>query len=313
MKELYTYALLTCFMILPSEAFTQVPEGQEPTLLYTLYPGERFQMDIDLQQNTHSEDMNNQEISMFSKMKLDFLVDSVVAPGLVYMTVQYQDLLLSMLAPSMGVDINSGTGKNMLLSSMVESLEKKYFKVEMTLSGELRSLEGLGEIFQDLYAMPVSDTNEQKVILNTLGEVYGPNAFRSMFSLFVSVYPVVQPMQNWTRDITYYFNTKPVQLVNRYHLAKTTEEETTIQGIGMLNSTEEVAEITSMGSVKSSVSGSQTYDFQMDINTGWIRRCVSRQRVMIETVIVKSAYLPTGLKIPSYTETVFEVKGSRIQ
>ena len=68
-----------------------------------------------------------------------------------------------------------------------------------------------------------------------------------------------------------------------------------------------------MGEVRSVVSGSQTYDFQMDPESGWIKRCVSRQRVMIETTIVKSSYLPEGLKIPSYTETSFEVSGYKIK
>ena len=120
-------------------------------------------------------------------------------------------------------------------------------------------------------------------------------------------------MNNWTNDITYYFNTKPVALANRYTLSKVTEEELVIQGLGMLNATKEFRETTSMGEVKSTVSGSQTYDFQVERNSGWPIRCVSRQRVLIETTILKSNYFPAGLKIPSYTETVFEVKGSKVQ
>jgi hypothetical protein len=41
-------------------------------------------------------------------------------------------------------------------------------------------------------------------------------------------------------------------------------------------------------------------------------RCVSKQRVIVETTIVSSPHLPEGLKIPSYTETSFEVKGTVI-
>ena len=151
------------------------------------------------------------------------------------------------------------------------------------------------------------------MILNTLNEAYGPDAFKSLFNLFMWIYPVISPMNNWTNDITYYFNTKPVKVVNRYYLSKTTDEILVIQGLGMLSALKEFLETTSMGEVKSSVSGSQTYDFQVDRESGWLRRCVSRQRVMIETTILKSDYFPPGLKIPSYTETVFEVKGSKKQ
>ena len=71
-------------------------------------------------------------------------------------------------------------------------------------------------------------------------------------------------------------------------------------------------EHTDLGEVESTVSGSQTYDFQMDRSSGWLKQCVSRQRVLIETTILDSPYLPKGLKIPSYTETDFEIRGSRL-
>jgi hypothetical protein len=120
-------------------------------------------------------------------------------------------------------------------------------------------------------------------------------------------------MSNWTNDITYYFNTKPVKMVNRYYLSKTTKDVAVIQGLGMLNAVKEFYETTGLGEVKSAVSGSQTYDFQMDPENGWMKQCISRQRVLIETTILNSSYLPSGLKIPSYTETVFEVSGGRLE
>jgi hypothetical protein len=120
-------------------------------------------------------------------------------------------------------------------------------------------------------------------------------------------------MSNWTNDITYHFNTKAVKMVNRYFLTKVTEAMVMIQGMGMLNSTKEFFETTGMGDVKSTVSGSQTYDFHMDPETGWLKRCVSRQRVVIETTILKSNFFPPGLKIPSYTETAFEVTGGKLE
>jgi hypothetical protein len=182
----------------------------------------------------------------------------------------------------------------------------------MTPRGEMVELSGLEEIFAPLESLPVTDTSEQQVILATLQEAYGPYAFTSICNLFLWIYPVIQPMTNWTNDITYYFNTKAVEIVNRYFLSKSTDKVAVIQGMGMLNSTNEFFETTEMGEVKSAVSGSQTYDFQVDLVTGWLKRCSSRQRVMIETTILKSRYLPAGLKIPSYTETVFEVTGGRI-
>ncbi|MCK5138100.1 MAG: hypothetical protein KAR19_20115 [Bacteroidales bacterium] len=307
MKRKHAYAATVFSLIFAIQAFTQ-----ETRLSYNLQPGERYVLDVDIQQNTHSESINSEEINLFNQMKLEFNIDSTDNRGLIYMTVCYRDLLLSMLAPGLAININSGTGENRMLSDMVDSLQKGTFRVVMDHSGELKSLEGMAQLFQSLASLPAADTNEQQVILKTLDEVYGQDSFKSIFSLFVSVYPVIQPIANWTSDITYFFNTKPVQMVNRFYLTRTTDEVVIIQGLGMLNSMGEFQEKTNMGEVKSGVSGSQTYDFQMDKETGWLKRCVSRQRVVIETIIISGSYLPAGLMIPSYTETVFEVKGARL-
>ena len=308
MKYYSIISVTVLLMALSLAAFSQ-----DTRLSYNLVTGKRYLLDIVMQQNTRSESLYSEEISMYNHMKLEFRVDSADPSGLIHMSVRYNDLLLSMLAPGMGLDINSETGKNRVLSDLIDSLQLGRFRVSMAESGELRSIVGLDSIFISLASYPVKDTNELEVILNTLDEAYGPNAFQSLFNLFVAYYPNVQPINNWTRDLTYYFNTKPVQMVNRYYLSRTTEEVLIIQGMGMINSLEEFSETISMGDVKSAVSGTQTYDYQADRETGWLKRCVSRQRVLIETTILKSSHLPQGLKIPSYTETVFEVKGRPYQ
>jgi hypothetical protein len=214
-----------------------------------------------------------------------------------------------MLAPGMGIDINSESGKNPVLSSLLDSLENKWFNISMDESGELNSLKGLNTIFEEIASYPQSDSQQIELTLGTMHEAYGPDAFQSLFNLFMSIYPAVQPIANWTRDHIYYFNTKPVKIENRYYLTKTNGELVTIQGMGMISSIEEFTETIPLGEVTSSVSGTQTYDFHTDATSGWLKKCISRQRLMIETTIIKSDQLPAGLKIPSYTETYFEVKG----
>ena len=284
--------------------------GQEPRQSYLLNPGETYQLDIEIQQNTYSESTNSDEITLYSKSRLEFYIDSVKTTDLIYASVQYGNLSLSMLAPGLNLDVNSNDGSSQLLSSMMDSLEGYKFRIITDSRGALLGQEGLGDRFQSLEDLPVSDSGEHALILNTLREVYGPDAFSSLYTLFVNIYPVIQPMRNWTNDVTYYFNTKPVQLVNRYQLARTTEDIMIIQGMGMISAQQNFREKTDLGEVESVVTGSQTYDFQMDRKNGWVKKCVSRQRILIETTIVESRYLPAGLKIPSFTETVFEVDGS---
>lgn len=284
--------------------------AQEAELRYRLQPGETYTLEIKLHQNTRSESAAGNDITLYSRMKLDFLVDSTDGQGIIYIRAGYRDLHLSMLAPSLGIDLNSESRRDKMLAEMLDSLEQHTFRLGMNSSGELKSLEEITLFSRTFSAAPPADTSQKEVILETLDEVYGTDAFQSLFNLFVSVYPVVRPIRNWTRDLTYYFNTKPVQIANRYHLTKKTEEVIIIQGLGMLNSAEDFHENTSQGEVSSTVSGSQTFDFQMDIETGWLKQCMSRQRLVIETTIIRNPHLPPGLKIPSYTETLFEVEGS---
>ena len=44
-----------------------------------------------------------------------------------------------------------------------------------------------------------------------------------------------------------------------------------------------------------------------------VKYSLEKEAVKIETTILKSSYLPGGLKIPSYTETAFEVNGSKLK
>jgi len=287
--------------------------GQEPRLYYELQAGESYSLEIDLQQSTSSESNEREEISFYSLARVILSVDSVHTNRDYELSVRYQDLRISMISPQLGIDISSASGKNPLLSRMVDQLEGDSFQVLMSPAGQLKELRGLEGLFAVLEAQEALDSLEQEVILNTLNEAYGPDAFSSFFNLFVWIYPVISPMSNWTNDITYFFNTKAVKIVNRFVLSKATDDLLVIQGLGMLNANKEFYETTNMGDVKSSVSGTQTYDFQVDRRTGWLQKCVSRQRVLIETTILKSNYFPSGLKIPSYTETVFEVKGSKLQ
>lgn len=286
--------------------------AQEERLSYNLRPGERYMLEIDIQQNTHSESLRNDEISMYSLARIHFRVDSTGPGGCIHMTAAYHDLLLSMLAPSLQIDINSAQGQDPLLSAMVRSLEDRPFNVVMDHAGELQSLDGLRELFSFPDLEAGRDSLETEVILNTLNEVYGPDAFTSLFGLFVSIYPVVQPIRNWTRDVTYYFNTKPVRISNRYLLSRATEEYIIIQGIGMLESESAYTEKNGSSEVTSTVSGSQTYDIRADRRTGWPEKALSRQRILIESTVVRDPVLPRGLKIPSYTETVFEIKGAKL-
>ena len=280
-------------------------QAQDVLLQYKLEAGQEYYLDIDINQNTHSETINQEELNMFSHLLLRFRADSISLTGTCHFTVSYEDLHLSVLSPALGLDIDSRSRKNPDLSILMDSLLMLDFNLGMSRWGEMIYLEGLTEFFAGIS----SDSSTFGPAASTVEEAYGTHAFENLFSVFVSYLPGLQSSRNWTRDVIYYFNTKPVKMVNRYQLARSDPGKLVVQGIGMINSMQPYRESLPIGMVESSVSGSQTYDYSVDPDSGWLRQCMSRQRLVIETRILESSSLPRNLKIPSYTETVFEVRG----
>ncbi len=114
----YFYALmhrtLISFFVIPILWASSSLFAQDPRLAYSIYPGEKYMLDIDIQQTTHSESINSEEINLYSRTKLEFRVDSIDEKDRIYLRAMYTDLLVSMLAPRMNIDINSSNGQRSL-------------------------------------------------------------------------------------------------------------------------------------------------------------------------------------------------------
>ena len=62
-------------------------QAQEPALAYRLHPGETYYLETDLQQNTHSESIDREEISFYNLTRMEFSVDSIDSANQIYMSV----------------------------------------------------------------------------------------------------------------------------------------------------------------------------------------------------------------------------------
>ena len=294
-----------CSLIVSASCF-----AQDAKLGYHLDVGKMYSLNISIQQNTFSEsyDQGN-NISVDLKMTLHFDIVSQLNSDVYYAMVRYDNLFFSMLAPTLKIDINSESGNNTILPVMIDSLEAKNFKVQLGRDGSIVMFGNINEFFYNMYDFDISSEEEQDVIIKTLREAFGNNAFTSICNLFVNFHPSIDSTRNWEKDYTYYFNTKPVNMVSRFFLIKQTEVQNTVQGIGIISTDEQVIETMNNTTVLSSASGSHTFDLQVDPKTGWLLVGSSRQRILITTTIVKDSHLPEGLEIPSYTETTFSIEG----
>ena len=291
--------------------FSVTMSGQEPESGYHLIPGNRYSLHIDVRQNTFSESYGQgNDVSLDLNMTIHFDVESQLNNEFYTAQVSYENLFLSMLAPGMNIDINSANGTNSILPTLIDSLESKYFRAQISRDGTVIMFGDINGFFFKMYDYVINSEEEQDVIIKTLREAFGNNAFNSFCNLFINIYPSSGTDPAWDKEFLYYFNTKPVEMKNRFFLVKQTEKQNTIQGMGMISTLESVVETHNGSSVQSTATGSQTYDLQLDPATGWLLKGSSRQRILVKTIILQDSKLPRGLEIPSYTETTFTIKGT---
>ena len=228
-----------CSLIVSASCF-----AQDAQLGYHLDVGKRYSLNISIQQNTFSENYDQgNNISLDLKMTLHFNIVSQLNNDVYYAMVKYDNLFFSMLAPTLKIDINSESGNNAILRLMIDSLEAKSFRIQLGRDGSMVMFGNINAFFYNMYDLDISSEEEQDVIIKTLREAFGNNAFTSIYNLFVNFHPAIDSTRNWEKDYTYYFNTKPVNMVSRFFLIKQTEVQNTVQGIGMISTDEQVLEV----------------------------------------------------------------------
>ena len=83
MKSVYIFFVLALFVALFGEV-----RAQGPILSYNLQVGESYFLEIDLQQSTHSESIDSEEISFYNLTRVEFSVDSIDAADPFHMSVR---------------------------------------------------------------------------------------------------------------------------------------------------------------------------------------------------------------------------------
>ncbi|MBN1132330.1 MAG: hypothetical protein JXR52_09000 [Bacteroidales bacterium] len=281
--------------------------GQLTDQGYRLLPGKRYSLEISVRQNTHSENYySRSDLRLDLNMTLHFDIVSASDSGGYHVEASYDNLFLSMLAPDMSIDINSG--KDNLLNILIDSLEQKPFRMYLNRDGSFILMDSISAFLNTFYHLELSG-EELDVIIKTLKEAFGTDAFNSLCNLFINIHPTAESGTGWEKQFTYFFNTRPVKMINRFFPVKQTNQLRILQGIGMIITEKEIIGSSEQSTVSTTASGSQTYDLQIDPVTGWLKSGNSRQRILVKTKILEDSRLPSGLEIPSYVETLFTLTG----
>lgn len=297
-------------MVLLSGSLASV--GQDAVGGLDLAEGTVYRISHDLSQNTQSEGGSNRgSASLNISSVLDLTVTGTDSNGSYSVRCRYNDLELSLFAPSLNVAISSESSSGKGLREYFTKLEEHVFNATLTQMGELRNPTGLNAFIDSLYLTAESDREAGEVLLKTLREAFGEEALVSMFNVSMHIHGVSADNQVKKR-VTYHFNTHPLEMQNTFYFQPPAEGSMRVQGIGVFGEQTYQLEL-GKREVNSTYSGNQTFDLLFDAESGWIIEGASRQRVFIITEFHGYEEYPEGLKIPSSTESEFIFSGEIIE
>ena len=301
--------LRTATIILLLFCFARViPQGEMHR--YRLNPGETYFITQELIQETETDNIefrNNASLTINST--IEFEVKSLTHAGDYSFSCWYRDLSLSFFSPRSDLYINSQNRAFSHIKTYLRALEKHRFGFVMSVSGEFRESESLDSIINSLFTEELSDTMQHDLIIRTLREAFGQNALVSLVNTAMNVYSdTLSDGSSKSAVISFNANTLPVK--NRFYFLPVDDEMMRVQGVGVIEETESILEQEN-GSIVTMMHGQQTYDHLFSRGSGWIIRGVSKQRIYSLTTIKGHSELPDGLKIPSYTESEYLIRGGK--
>jgi hypothetical protein len=279
---------------------------------YLLEVGERYRLYQSFNQNTMTESSN-----VRGNVSLDILSTVIIEVTGINDTLgyeidcRYEDLELSLFSSDMNIAISSETRGISMIMKYIEMLEEHTFNGVLSYTGELISISNLDDHILLFYNEKEERSNEQDIIIKTLKEAFGEDAFTGFINLSLNVYCENQESK-CLKNVYYSFNAKPIILHNTFYMQPPTDEHIRIQGIGAIEAKEEEIEFQG-GTITSNMNGSQTFDHLFDAKTGWLIEGNSRQKIYVTSVFRGNNDLPDGLEVPSITETDFEFYGEKIE
>jgi len=283
---------------------------QEEVVHYRLNPGETYFITQELIQETETDNIefrNNASLTINST--IEFRVERLSFAGDYHFTCRYRDLSLSFFSPRSDLYINSQDQAFSHIKTYLRALEQHHFAVEMSLFGEFRKSESLDSIIHSLFIEELPDSLQHDLITKTLREAFGQNALISLINTAMNVYSDTLSDES-SKFAAISFNAKMLPVKNRFYFMPVDNDMLRVQGVGVIEETESIIEQEN-GSIVTTMHGQQTYDHLFSLESGWIKRGISKQRIYMMSTIRGHSELPDGLKIPSYTESEYVIRGGK--
>ena len=225
------------------------------------------------------------------------------------MNCKYEDARLSFFSPNNERSISSLDPQFERLHAALRTLEENSFQLTMSPYGEILELHKLDEIIEDAFGL--DDSEENEMLRNSVLESFGSTAVRNLASIILKIYARDYPAKNEIQT-QIYLNAKPAIIRNKFYYQPTDEQDLRVQGIGVIPEQEDSFPLEEM-LLKTTLKGSQTFDYLVNGSSGWITRGMSKQKIHTLSEIEGGENLPRGLKIPALTSTEYKFRGKKAE
>ncbi|GAB3931475.1 hypothetical protein GCM10028827_28410 [Mucilaginibacter myungsuensis] len=227
---------------------------------------------------------------------------TAIRDSLYDMDVRYESISLKMTSPGGVTVYNSfradpGDPASMLFAAVA----KQTFKVTLTKSGNLQSVNGITAIIDQLIGqasnIPVDQKNQIKSLMQqTIGEV----AFRTNFEMATPILPSVQVRLGvlWSSDMSL-SGAGSADVHTVYELKDVAEEFYHIRSSSSIQYPDkDTFKLVNGMQVRNNLEGVMASDIVIDKTTGWLKQASLYQSIEGNTEIKDNPKVPGGIKMP---------------
>ena len=300
MRHLLSFILVFCLC---------APGKSEAPFRYHLVPGDIFQLDITILQESHSKSpLADRNVSLDVSTGIRFRVQDIDSSGNYLMECHYCNPSLSLFSTSLDLSLDSETGKQTVLSRFTDTLETFTFNLLMDPYGKPLKLDTLDGAIASLAQSGGNGTQEQEIVVSTLKDAFGYAAFLNLCHTTLNLYPQ-DSGPSARKEVIRHLNETSMSQLNQFYCSVTPDGNWRVQGVGVID-TQDPDQEDEKGRVLTQIRGNQTYDYLCDPASGIILEGISRQKIFVKSMYRDSNHFPEGLEIPSETVTEYEIRGT---
>jgi hypothetical protein len=282
-------SLLPIAVMAATLLYASCKSGEPVDLKLNLQPGSQYLYTMDMKMTMQQSAMGN-TVKTEQDMMMESTYDVSAGEGNnKRITVTYDRIAMSLKNPMMSMSYDSkDPAKSDPKLAMMSGMLNKPFSMEVTDHGEIRKIEGLGDIIN---GMGDTTTLEGMEMRRQMGQTFNDTAIRSMMQQSLNVFPdhPVKPGDTWKKSYSMNMGIMNMSIDNQFKLTSVTgntahvEMNATIKGGGTT--------APEMKSMNINLSGDQKGTMDVEIATGLVTESKVKQNI-------KGDISAMGMKIP---------------